>query len=66
MQTLSNDDDPNRAWNDWKTKFLAVADIHAPQTIRTVKNDYMPWVTSTIKEKMHYRDLLKKKAVKSG
>ena len=41
MSTLINTENPDIMWEDWKTKFLAVADIHAPYITRKVRNDYM-------------------------
>ena len=36
---LINTDKPNIMWEDWKAKFLAVADIHAPYVTRNVRNE---------------------------
>jgi hypothetical protein len=36
MSTLINTENPDIMWEDWKTKFLAVADIHAPYITRKV------------------------------
>ena len=58
--------DLNFLWNDWKAKFLAVADAHAPPVIRRVRSEYAPWLTSDIKNKIYNRDFLKKKAIKTG
>ena len=58
--------DPNILWNDWKAKFLAVADAHAPPVTRRVRSEYAPWLTTEIKNKIYNRDFLKKKAVKTG
>lgn len=66
LQMQSNQNDPNRIWNEWKMKFLLAADMHAPQIIRNVKNEYAPWITNTTKRRIYYRDYLKKKAVKPG
>ncbi len=66
LETLSNSEDPNVVWNDWKERFLAVADMHAPQITRKVKNEHIPWITPRIKDRIHNRDFLKKQAVKSG
>ena len=52
-------------WEDWRAKFLAVADIHAPYVTRKVRNDYVPWITAEIKRSIHHRHFLKKKAVKT-
>lgn len=58
--------DPNILWNDWKTKFLAIADAHAPLVTRKVRSEYAPWLTNEIKNKIYLRDSLKKRAVKTG
>ena len=65
LATLIDTDDPNIMWEDWRAKFLAVADIHAPYVTRKVRNDYVFWITAEIKRSIHHRDFLKKKAVKS-
>jgi DNA-binding LytR/AlgR family response regulator len=43
-----------------------VADRHAPPITRKVRSEYAPWITSEIKNLMHRRDFLKRKAVKTG
>ena len=62
---LISTDDPNLMWEDWKAKFLAVADMHAPYVTRKVRNEYVPWITVEIKISIHHRDFLKNKAVKT-
>ncbi|CAB4006694.1 RNA-directed DNA polymerase from transposon BS, partial [Paramuricea clavata] len=42
--------DPNALWNDFKNKFLSVADKHAPIRQRRVKSEYKPWLTNEIKQ----------------
>jgi hypothetical protein len=37
-------------WNDWKTKFLLIADLHAPRITRKVRSEYALWITDTIKK----------------
>ena len=56
--------DPNILWNDWKTKFLTIAEKHAPMRQRRVKSDYKPWLTDQIKKLCYQRDFLKKQAAK--
>ena len=56
--------DPNIGWNEWKSIFLRVADIHAPCRIRKVKSECSPWLNENIKKLSHHRDFLKKKAVR--
>ena len=56
--------DPNILWCDWKTKFLNIAEKHAPMRQRRVKSDYTPWLTDKIKTFCYQRDSLKKQAVK--
>ncbi len=66
MQTISITNDPNEMWNEWKHIFLTVADRHAPPITKKVRSEYAPWITSEIKNMMHRRDFLKRKAVKTG
>ena len=47
-------------WEDWKSKFLLVADMHAPPS------GHAPWLTSEIKKIIYDRDFLKKKSIKTG
>ena len=56
--------DPNALWNDFKTKFLSVADKHAPIRQRRVRSEYKPWLTNEIKQMSYHRDYLKKKSIK--
>ncbi len=66
MQTISITNDPNEMWDEWKHIFLTVADRHAPPITKKVRSEYAPWITSEIKNMMHRRDFLKRKAVKTG
>ena len=56
--------DPNALWNDFKTKFLSVADKHAPIRQRRVRSEYKPWLTNEIKQMSYHRDYLKKQPIK--
>ena len=56
--------DPNALWNDFKNKFLSVADKHAPIRQRRVKSEYKPWLTNEIKQISYHRDYLKKQSIK--
>ncbi|CAB3983169.1 Hypothetical predicted protein [Paramuricea clavata] len=56
--------DPNALWNDFKNKFLSVADKHAPIRQRRVKSEYKPWLTNEIKQMSYRRDYLKKQSIK--
>ena len=56
--------DPNALWNDFKNKFLSVADKHAPIRQRRVKSEYKPWLTNEIKQMSYHRDYLKKQSIK--
>ena len=66
MQTISLANDPNEMWNEWKRIFLTVTDKHAPSITRRVRSEYAPWITDEIKNMIHRRDFLKRKAVKTG
>ena len=54
LQYMANDDNPDVLWGDFKTKFLLVADVHAPQVTRKVKSEYTPWMTNNIKKQIHH------------
>ena len=53
-------------WTEWKTKFLQIVDKHAPIRIKRVRSKNSPWITADLKERMHNRDTLKIKAIKSN
>ena len=55
--------DPNVMWEKWKTRFLTVADFHAPPITKRIRSQYAPWITNNIKQIMRQRDYLKKKVV---
>ena len=57
--------DPNDMWSEWKNRFLAVADMHAPQETKKVRSVNSPWITKNIRQKMRHRDFLKKKAIQT-
>ena len=52
-------------WLEWKDRFLAVADMHAPQETKKVRSVNSPWITKNIRQKMRHRDFLKKKAIQT-
>ena len=56
LQHTINDNNPDALWEDFKTRFLFVADIHAPQITRKVKSEYTPWMTNNIKKQIYPRD----------
>ena len=66
MQYMIKDNNPDVLWEDFKTKFLLVADVHVSQITRKVKSEYTPWMTNNIKKQIYHRDFLKKKAIKTG
>ena len=45
---------------------MSIADFHAPEITKKVRSEYAPWVRDNIRQVMHQRDFLKKKAVKTG
>ena len=55
--------DPNALWNDFKTKFLSVADKHSIRQ-RHVRSEHKPWLTNEIKHMSYHRDYLKKQSIK--
>ncbi|XP_044183319.1 uncharacterized protein LOC122963992 [Acropora millepora] len=59
-------DDPNLAWQAWKSDFNAILDHHAPIRHMRVRQSSVPWLTFDIKRVMRERDYHKKHAVKYG
>ena len=59
-------DDPNKRWYAWKNIFSTVIDRHAPLRSKRVRSSKSPWITSHLKQRMHERDILKKKAIRSN
>jgi hypothetical protein len=45
-------------WENFKTTFNYVADIHAPLQNRKVRNRKAPWLTDAIKKSINRRDYL--------
>lgn len=66
LNSIADSEDPNIMWNCWKNVFQTIADKHAPLRLRKAKSTYSPWLTSSIKNAIHNRDFLKKKAIKNG
>lgn len=58
--------DPSQMWTEWKTKFLKIVHKHAPTCTKRVRSKSCPWITAGLKERMHNRDTLKIKAIKSN
>ncbi|CAB4018391.1 Hypothetical predicted protein [Paramuricea clavata] len=58
------ENDPNLAWDAWKTIFLQISDIYAPKRSRKIRNKHSPWLTPELKKLMFERDRLKRIASK--
>ena len=54
-------EDTNQLWSEWKTKFLLIVEKHAP-----IRSKNSPWISIALKQRMHMRDVLKIKAIKSN
>ena len=54
---------PNAKWEIWKMLFLEVLDKHAPLQNKKIRTRRVPWITSSIKELINTRDMLKRKAI---
>ena len=52
-------------WAEWKSKFLNIADKHAPIRTKRIRSKNSPWITSDLKKCMHDRDIAKIKAIHS-
>ena len=66
MQYMIKDNNPDVIWKDFKTKFLLVADVHAPQITRKVKSEYTLWMTNNIKNRFMIEIFLKRKQLELG
>ena len=60
----NSSNDPNELWSDFKTKFLTIADKHAPIKQRRVKSEFKPWITNEIRRLSYHRDYLKRQAIR--
>ena len=58
--------DPNGLWSEWKSIFLAAADMHAPHETKKVRSVNSPWITKNIRQKMRHRDFLKRRLFKQN
>ena len=58
---LSESEDPNLVWSNWKTKFLRVVNSHAPIRTRRAKLNNIPWINSALKNDMRCRDAAKRR-----
>ncbi len=55
----------NFLWNYFKTKFLTIAEKHAPVRHRRVKSESNPWLTKEIKQLMYRsRDYIKRQYIR--
>ncbi|CAB4018162.1 Hypothetical predicted protein, partial [Paramuricea clavata] len=59
-------DDVDKAWDNWKDKFISIVDNHAPLRTIRVRNKPVPWINNTIKFQLYQRDMLKKIAKRTG
>ena len=57
---------PNDMWHAWKNTFNFVVEKHSPLRTKRVKASKAPWISSHLKGKMHKRDILKIKAIRSN
>lgn len=64
--SINTCNDPNDMWLAWKNIFLSVVDKHAPLRIKRVRAFKSPWITPLLKQRMHERDVLKLKAIRSN
>ena len=52
-------------WHKWKIKFLNVVNTHTLLRRKRVRSKRTPWITSELKKRMHERDIMKLKAIRS-
>ena len=55
--------DTNSMWSCWKEMFLEILNKHAPVQNKRTRLFNVPWLTKGIKELIHNRDRLKRKAI---
>jgi hypothetical protein len=53
-------------WEEWKTKFVHLSNLHAPFKISRLKHRRNKWITPEIVKQIYKRDYLHKKAIKSN
>ena len=53
-------------WDIWKNLFFLCVDKHAPLRTKRIRTSKSPWITPQLKKRMHYKDVLKVKAIRSG
>ena len=63
---VNNYDDPNVMWDIWKNLFFLCVDKQAPLRTKRIRTPKSPWITPQLKTRMHYKDILKVKAIRSG
>ena len=63
--SIEESEDVNEAACIWSKMFLNVADRHAPVKQTRIKGNDVPWMSSDLKNSMHERNRLHRKAVKS-
>ena len=51
-------DDVDKAWDNWKDKFISIVDNHAPLRTIRVRNKPVPWINNMIKFQLYRRDML--------
>ena len=59
-------DDPNLAWQAWKSDLKVILDHHAPIRHMRVRQSSAPWLTFDIKKMMKEQDYHKKHPIKYG
>ena len=52
-----SESDPNKLWITFKTELDRLSDMHIPTKITRTRSD-LPWITSSIRKKIHKRDKL--------
>ena len=65
FSTVYMEENPNNSWKNLKNILLKTFNKHAPIISKRVKGKKSPWLTTSIKKEMNYRDLLHRKFWKS-
>jgi len=53
-------------WDIWKSLFFQCVDRNAPLRTKRIRTSKLPWITPQLKKRMHYKNVLKVKAIRSG
>lgn len=65
-ESITQLENPNDIWFNWKEKFLSIVNKHAPIKKKRIRNKRSPWLNKDICKLLFDRDKLKSTAIRSG